>query len=104
MSAAKDTADTPFAREGEAVQARLPAKRPKRPIDRWTKREELIEKPPTEAELLRACEVISLIIAAYGDTYWPIMDRLEKELETIRTQRDRLTKYLVSGQTIKRRR
>lgn len=66
----------------------------------YSKRPSVKEKPITEAELIRACETVSLIIEAYGDAYWPILDRLEKELESLRSRSLRLSKHKVSGRTI----
>ncbi len=62
----------------------------------------LKDQPITEEELLRACEVVSLIIEAYGDAYWPILDRLETELETLLSRTSRISKYKTSGKSIKR--
>ena len=37
---------------------------------------------------------VARVIELYGDTYWPILERLESELEDRRTRSARLNKHL----------
>lgn len=48
----------------------------------------------TETDLLIACRLVSEIIDTYGEVYWPILDRLESELEKLQSRKRRLHKYL----------
>ena len=41
-----------------------------------------------------ALKVLAQLIESYGDAYWPLFVRLEKELDARRSRHDRLQKFL----------
>lgn len=45
-------------------------------------------------DIEKMLKFIACIIDVYGDEYWPIFDRLEVELEQIRSRETRLKSYL----------
>ena len=48
----------------------------------------------TEEDIENALRVVALVIDRHGDDYWPIFDRLEKELSLKRKRYRSLEKYL----------
>lgn len=50
----------------------------------------------TEEELLSALQSLAGLIENYGPKYWPVFDRLEQELEKLKTRRNRLAIALKS--------
>jgi len=48
----------------------------------------------TDQELEQALATTARVIERYGDAYWPLFDRLERELEARRTRRARLRAQL----------
>jgi len=47
----------------------------------------------TLQELEAAVKKMAWVIENFGDTYWPIFDRLDRELQQRRARAARLTKY-----------
>ena len=47
----------------------------------------------TEDELVDALASLARIINRYGDVYWPLFERLERELEYKRSRKARLAAY-----------
>ena len=39
-----------------------------------------LNRPVTEEELENGLSIVARLIECYGDSYWPIFERLEKEL------------------------
>lgn len=48
----------------------------------------------SDDEIERAMATVARVIELYGDTYWPILERLESELEDRRARSARLSKHL----------
>jgi len=48
----------------------------------------------TENDLCNGLEIVADLIEKYGDDFWPIFDRVEKELDTHRSLSGRLKKHL----------
>lgn len=48
----------------------------------------------TENDLCKGLEIVADLIEKYGDDFWPIFDRVEKELDTHRSRSGRLKKHL----------
>lgn len=48
----------------------------------------------TEADLEAALRSVAMLIDRHGPKYWPIFDRLETELEILRSRRARLASVL----------
>jgi hypothetical protein len=48
---------------------------------------------PNEDELADALASLARIIDRYGDVYWPLFERLERELECERSRKARLAAY-----------
>jgi len=53
----------------------------------------------TDEDLVAALGIAARIIDRYGDVYWPIFERLEKEREARRSRGNRLGAYLSNGST-----
>jgi hypothetical protein len=51
-------------------------------------------KQYTDSDLETALQVVASVIQRFGNAYWPVFDRLEKELEFRRSRNSRLTSYL----------
>ena len=47
-----------------------------------------------------ALKILAQIIETYGDAYWPLFERLEKELDARRSRDDRLRKFLPTTPTL----
>ncbi|MEM7662944.1 MAG: hypothetical protein AAF292_11920 [Pseudomonadota bacterium] len=54
-------------------------------------------RPVTEAEIEDGLSLVARLIECYGDSYWPIFERLEKELLDRRNRRlnmaDKISQY-----------
>lgn len=54
--------------------------------------------PPTaehsDEDIQRAMATVARVIELYGEAYWPILDRLERELEMRRAKAARLSRHL----------
>ena len=50
----------------------------------------------TEEQLLSALQALAVLIENYGPKYWPVFDRLDQELEKLKTRRRRLAIALKS--------
>ncbi len=54
-------------------------------------------RPVTEAEIEDGLSVVARLIECYGDSYWPIFERLEKELLDRQNRRlnmaDKISQY-----------
>lgn len=48
----------------------------------------------TEADLESALRSVAMLIEQHGQKYWPIFERLEDELEALRSRRARLASVL----------
>ena len=48
----------------------------------------------SEEDIVRGLKTLARLIDAYGDAYWPIFERLEKELERVQSRTSRISKYL----------
>lgn len=48
----------------------------------------------SDDDIERAMATVARVIELYGDAYWPILERLEAELEGRRTKAARLTRHL----------
>lgn len=48
----------------------------------------------TDADIQRALKTAARIIDRYGDVYWPLFERLERELAVRRSRASRLQAYL----------
>ena len=48
----------------------------------------------SDDDIERAMATVARVIELYGDAYWPILERLEAELEERRAKSARLTKHL----------
>ena len=48
----------------------------------------------SDDDIERAMATVARVIELYGDAYWPILERLEAELEERRAKSVRLTKHL----------
>lgn len=48
----------------------------------------------SEKELEAALHSVAQLVSSYGEKYWPIFERLEKELEDRRSRSKRLTNAL----------
>ena len=48
----------------------------------------------SDDDIERAMATVARVIELYGDAYWPILERLEAELESRRTKAARLTRHL----------
>lgn len=48
----------------------------------------------TDDDIERAMATVARVIELYGETYWPILERLETELEDRRARAARLNKHL----------
>ena len=46
------------------------------------------------AQIETGLKILARLIAAYGDAYWPLFERLEKEFEHEKTRQNRLERYL----------
>ncbi|MFC3052381.1 hypothetical protein [Kordiimonas pumila] len=51
-------------------------------------------KHVTDKEIEEALNYVAQLISWYGDAYWPVFDRLEKELEERRSRAMRLNARL----------
>lgn len=51
----------------------------------------------SEREIEAALHSVAQLVSSYGDKYWPIFERLEKELEKRRSRSRRLTNALVQS-------
>lgn len=51
----------------------------------------------TEQDILRSIRTVASLIDRFGDAYWPILERLEQELESRRSRAARLQRYLQTG-------
>lgn len=50
-------------------------------------------KDISEQRLVSVLTTLTGLIKAYGDDYWPIFDRLERELNSVRERKTKLEKY-----------
>ena len=48
----------------------------------------------SDEDIERAMATVARVIELYGDTYWPILERLESELDQRRLRSSRLNKHL----------
>lgn len=48
----------------------------------------------SDDDIERAMATVARVIELYGDSYWPILERLESELEDRRAKSARLSKHL----------
>ena len=48
----------------------------------------------SDDDIERAMATVARVIELYGDSYWPILERLESELEDRRARSARLSKHL----------
>ncbi|MEO0751555.1 MAG: hypothetical protein AAFY25_07095 [Pseudomonadota bacterium] len=48
----------------------------------------------TEQDIERSIRTVASLIDRFGDVYWPILERLEHELESRRSRAARLQRYL----------
>ncbi|RAN41453.1 hypothetical protein HY26_08945 [Hyphomonas sp. GM-8P] len=48
----------------------------------------------SDDDIERAMATVARVIELYGDAYWPILERLEAELEERRAKAARLTRHL----------
>jgi len=48
----------------------------------------------TDEDIERAMATVARVIELYGEAYWPILDRLENELEIRRAKTARLSRHL----------
>lgn len=48
----------------------------------------------SESEIEEAARTVASLIQRFGDAYWPILERLENELQTRRSRSARLAHYL----------
>ncbi|MEP4051020.1 MAG: hypothetical protein ABJN22_02125 [Litorimonas sp.] len=53
-----------------------------------------MSKAVTVEELEYGLGVLARIIDTQGDDVWPLFERLERELEDVRSRRGRVTRYL----------
>lgn len=53
-----------------------------------------MSKAVTAEDLEYGLGVLARIIDTQGDAVWPLFERLERELEDIRSRRDRVTRHL----------
>ncbi len=51
----------------------------------------------TDQEIEDGLDLVAELIDRYGDVYWPVFDRLERELETRRSKVARLNSRLRRG-------
>jgi hypothetical protein len=54
----------------------------------------------SEADIERAIRTVASLIDRFGDAYWPILERLEQELELRRSRVARLQRYLRTSTSI----
>ena len=48
----------------------------------------------TNEEIEKALQTAARVVSIYGDAYWPIFERLEKELEARRDRRERINRHM----------
>lgn len=48
----------------------------------------------TDQDIERSIRTVASLIDRFGDAYWPILERLEQELESRRSREARLRSYL----------
>lgn len=53
-----------------------------------------IDNNVSERELEAALHSVAQLVSSYGDKYWPIFERLENELDDMRSRSKRLTNAL----------
>lgn len=53
-----------------------------------------IDNKVSERELETALHSVAQLVTSYGDKYWPIFERLENELDDMRSRSKRLTDAL----------
>ena len=58
----------------------------------------------TTEEIERALQTAASVVSIYGDAYWPIFERLEKELSQREERRRRLETHLGPARTRRRKR
>jgi hypothetical protein len=51
----------------------------------------------TEEDIEDGLSVVARLIDRYGDVYWPVFERLERELENRHEKRRRIQAHLKSG-------
>lgn len=51
-------------------------------------------QPVTEQEIESSLSSLARLIDRYGDAYWPVFERLERELSARRERRARLSMHL----------
>lgn len=56
----------------------------------------------TEQDIERAIRTVASLIDRFGEAYWPILERLEQELESRRSRAARLQRYLRADAPINR--
>lgn len=54
----------------------------------------------TEQDIESAIRTVASLIDRFGDAYWPILERLEQELESRRSRAARLQRYLRAGRLV----
>ena len=53
-----------------------------------------MSKPVSVEDLDYGLGVLARIIDTQGDAVWPLFERLERELENMKSRRDRVARYL----------
>ena len=56
----------------------------------------------TCADLERALDIVAEVIELYGDTYWPIYDRIEAELDLRKSRKAKLKMHKAKRERKKR--
>lgn len=54
----------------------------------------------SEADIERAIRTVATLINRFGDAYWPILERLERELQARRSRAARLQQYLGTNERL----
>ena len=54
----------------------------------------IVNDKVSERELEAALHSVAQLVSSYGDKYWPIFERLENELDDMRSRSKRLTDAL----------
>jgi hypothetical protein len=53
----------------------------------------------SDAEIENAIRSVARLIHRYGDSYWPVFERLEAELKARNSRKERLSAYLPTTET-----
>jgi len=54
----------------------------------------LLNAVATSTQIEEGLKILARLISAYGEVYWPLFERLEKELEYQNSRQNRLKRYL----------